>query len=116
MEEKIVSCAVLLSQNNNADIKLLYLLILQMIHSISESGELDEDEFSLLVEEAAGNRPVSVNHARELIQGSGCFVYEDEVWRYNRALDLGYGEISWEQFAAMFHEEKSFQKKDRPDA
>lgn len=113
MEEKIVSCAVLLSQNNNADIKLLYLLILQMIHSISESGELDEDEFSLLVEEAAGNRPVSVNHARELIQGSGCFVYEDEVWRYNRALDLGYGEISWEQFAAMFHEEKSFQKNDR---
>lgn len=112
MEEKVVSCATLLSQNNNADVKLLYQLILQMIHSISESGEMDEDEFSLLVEEAAGNRLVSINYAKELIQRSGCFVYEDEIWRYNQALDLGYGEVSWKQFLALFQEEKSLQKND----
>lgn len=106
MEEKVVSCVVLLAQDNKADIKLLYRLILQMIHFFSEDGELDEDEFSLLVEEAAGNRPVSLNYAKELVQESGAFVYENGTWKFNSALDLGYGEISWEQFIALFRKEK----------
>lgn len=106
MEEKVVSYVTLLNTNDKADIKLLYRLILQMIHCISEEGELDEDEFALLVEEAAGDRPVSVNYAKELVQGSGSFVYENETWKYNPDVDLGYGKISWEQFLAMFRKEK----------
>lgn len=110
MEEKILSCVALLGKENKADIKFLYRLILLMINCISDSDEPDDDEFSLFVEEAAGNRPVSVNYAKGLIEESGCFVREDGVWKYNRKLDLGFGKVSWEQFLELFYEEKSVRK------
>lgn len=112
MEDKIVSYAVLLSENNKSDIKLLYRLIIQMIDYILKNGEPDEDEFSLIVEEAAKNQPVSINYAKEMVQRSGCFVYDGETWRYNHTLDLGNGNITWEQFLELFHKEKIMRKDD----
>lgn len=110
MEDKILFYTALLGGNNNLDIKLLYRLIVKMIDCISEDGEPDMDEFSLLVEEVAGNRPVSVNYAKHMMERAGCFVYDGETWKYNHALDFGNGKVTWEQFLELFHEEKSIQK------
>lgn len=107
MNDKIISYGMLFSGIHKSDIKLLYQLILQMIACISKGEELDADEFSLLVEEAAGKRPVSVNYAKELIEEAGCFIFDGDTWKYNLAFDLGNGKMTWEQFRGLFEKEKN---------
>lgn len=111
MDDKILSYAMLFCGIPKSDIKLLYQLILQMITCITEGEEADADEFSLLVEEAAGNRPVSVNHAKELVEKAGCFVFDGKVWRYNDTFKLKNDKVAWEQFLGLFLEEKDSYKK-----
>lgn len=110
MEDKIVSYALLFSGSKRSDIKLLYRLIYQLLDCISQEEIVDMDEFSLLVEEAAGKRPVSVNYAKELLETAGCFVFDGKTWGYNQSLHLGNGKVSWEQFQELFQGEKSVRK------
>lgn len=110
MDDKNISYAMLFCGIRKSDIKLSYQLILQMIACFTKGEEPDEDEFSLLVEEAAGNRPVSVKHAKELIEKVGCFVFDGAVWRYNHAFNLENGKVTWEQFLGLFQEEKNILK------
>lgn len=107
MEDKILSYAMLLNGNDPREIKLQYGLMKQMVDRIENDSELDEDEFSLIVEEAANNQPVSVNYARKLILQSKAFLLYGDSWKYNEDLDLGSGKVQWEQFAAIFQKEKA---------
>lgn len=110
MEDKIISYALVFSGSKRSDVRLLYRLIYQLMDSISQEEIVDADEFSLIVEEAAGKRPVSVNYAKELLENSGCFVFDGEIWKYNPALNLGNGKVTWEQFQELFEGEKSVRK------
>lgn len=110
MDDKILFYGILFSGIQKSDIKLLYRLILQMTACVSKGEEPDADEFSLLVEEAAQKRPVSVKYAKALIEKAGCFVFDGEIWKYNSAFHPGNGKMTWEQFQGMFEEEKNIQK------
>ena len=67
MENKILSCAILLNGDSPRDIRLQYGMIERMIGRFESDGTLDNDEFSLIVEEVANNQPVSVKHGRKII-------------------------------------------------
>lgn len=110
MEDKIVQYALLLNGTKITEIRLQYRLITKLIQWLQKYGEIDEDEFILIVEDAAANQLVSVKYAASLLQKSGCFVPEGEYWKYNDALDLGKGNVTWEQFVSLFQEEKSVSK------
>lgn len=106
MKDKIVLCATVLNGSNEYEIELQYQIILQMIKNMSSSQELDEDEFFLMVEDVAGNQPVSVNYARKLLLQTKCFLFDGEKWKYNDELYLGKEQIPWEQFVGLFKGEK----------
>lgn len=110
MKNEIVLLAVLLNGKNEFEVGLQYRLILQMIKNLSSSQDLDEDEFLLMVEDVAGNQPVSVNYARKLLLQSGCFLFDGENWKYNDELQLEGKKISWDQFTELFREEKVSQR------
>ena len=50
MENKILSCAILLNGDSPRDIRLQYGMIERMIGRFESDGTLDNDEFSLIVE------------------------------------------------------------------
>lgn len=116
MEDKMISGALLLNGESASEIKLQYRLIVRLTEWILENGEPDADEFSLLVEEAAGKQPVSVSHAKRMLEKSGCFYFDGEFWKYNDALNLGDGEIPWEQFTQLFQKEKKIRINVQTDA
>ena len=106
VENKLLSLAMLLNGTNPWDLKLQYGIMEQMVKRVKNNSELDEDEFTLIVEEVANNQPVSVNHAKNLIMQSNSFLLERGSWKYNNDIDLGYGKVQWEQFVALFQKEK----------
>jgi hypothetical protein len=106
VENKILSCAILLNGDSPRDIRLQYGMIERMIGRFESDGTLDNDEFSLIVEEVANNQPVSVKHVRNIILQSKSFLLDGDNWIYNEALDLGYGKVSWEQFTSIFQKDK----------
>lgn len=101
--------ATLLNGSNEFEVGLQYQLILQMIKKLSSEQDFDEDEFSLTVEDVAGNQPISVNYAKKLLLQTKSFIFDGENWKYNDELYLEKEKISWDQFIELFKKEKVLQ-------
>ena len=106
MDNKIRIFALLLNGENQAEIELQYALICRLIDNPMLNRDLDEDEFALLVEDIAGDRPISVNHAWKLLLKTNCFRFENGGWYYNTEFDAGDGKIPQEQLIALFKDKE----------
>lgn len=99
---KIIFYAVYLNGKDKSEVELQYQLILQMIKSYQQMHEIDEDDFSLMAEEIAGNRPLSVNYAKKLVKQTTLFRYNGENWEFNEELYFNGVKVSFDQLTELF--------------
>ncbi len=99
---KIVFYATCLNGKDRTEVELQYRLILQMIISYQRTQEIDEEDFLLMAEEIAGNRPLSMNYTKKLVKQTEIFRYNGEYWEFNDELYFGGDKVSFEQLAEVF--------------
>lgn len=112
LEESIIVHALCLNGTDEFEMKLQYRLLLWMLKNVKSDQELDQDEFALGVETVAGNRPVSVSHARELLLRTNCFVIEEGSWKFQKELRVDGRQITQEKLLDFFGEKKVSQVRD----
>lgn len=106
LKESILAHALFLNGADEVDVKFQYKLLVLMLKNIQPGENFDEDEFALLVEAVAGNRPVSVNYAKKLLLQTGCFVFEDGNWGFHKGLEINGRQITQEDLIDFFGEKK----------
>ena len=93
---------MLLNGKNQAEKSLQQRMLSFLVKELEEESTLDNDDFILLVEDVAGNRPLSVNYMRKLLEQTGAFVCTNGVWAYNKDFGLNENKIEWEEFRKLF--------------
>lgn len=100
--DKIIFYATHLNGEGRIEVELQYQLIRQMIKNYQQMQEIDEDDFSLMVEEMAGNRPLSVNYVKQLVSQTDIFRFNGENWQFNDELYFGGNKVSFAQLIELF--------------
>ena len=83
MENNIIAYALFLNGSNKFEVELQFSLISRMANNLLKNEEFDADEFGLLVEDIAGNQPISVNFAKKLLLQTKCFKFDGSDWKFN---------------------------------
>lgn len=106
LEESIIIHALCLNGADELEIRLQYRLLLWMLKNVKPDHWLDQDEFVLGVETVAGNRPVAVSYAKELLLRTNCFVFESGNWKFQQEFMVGGRQITQENLLDFFGEKK----------
>jgi len=107
LEESILAHALFLNGTEESEIKFQYKLLLRMLENLQSDQDFEEDEFALLVEAVAGNRPVSVNYAKKLLLQTNCFVFDGGNWRFHKGLEMNGRQITQEELLSFFGKKKA---------
>ena len=103
MNKKELIAVNILNGKSSQDKELQSALVLQMINRFQQSISVDEDEFELVVEDAASGRAVSVRKAKSLLEDTGVFLCDNNsCWHYNECLAIDDMAIGWDEFIELF--------------
>ena len=105
-EKNQILIAMLLNGKNQTEKMLQQKMLSFLVKELEDESTLDNDEFILLVEDVAGNRPLSVNYMRKLLEQTGAFVFHNGVWTYNKDFGLNGNRMVWEDFRTLFGMQK----------
>lgn len=106
MKDNILAYALVLNGKDKFEVELQYKLLLQMLENPLLDQDFDENEFELLVEEIAGNQPISINYAKKLLIQTNCFMFDGIRWKYNEELCIGETEVTQEDLIQLFKKKK----------
>lgn len=110
MENNIIAYALFLNGSNKFEVELQFSLISRMANNLLKNEEFDADEFALLVEDIAGNQPISVNFAKKLLLQTKCFIFDGTDWKFNDELYIEKWKVAPEQLADIFNRKKTVKK------